>query len=199
MGQRTWAAFWKGEAMSSPAILEPPAGHLLAVEGDDTLYEVVNGQRVEKPPMSAKANLIAFTLAHQMQIVAEPNNLGRAGTEIIFLLDAQANLQRRPDAFFLSFERWPANQPIPDTDPWPVVPNLAVEVISPSNLANAVQEKLEEYFQAGVERVWVVYPRWKRIYVYESPTSVRILTAADTLDGGPVLPGFQLPLANLFR
>ncbi len=60
-------------------------------------------------------------------------------------------------------------------------------------------EKVEEYFRAGVERVWVVFPGAKKVYVYESPTSVRILTAADTLDGGPVLPGFQLPLANLFR
>lgn len=185
--------------MSSPAIVEPVAHPLPSEEADDTLYEVVNGQRVEKPPMSAKANRLAFVLAKQMDIFAEPKNLGQAGTETIFLLDAQTNLQRRPDAFFLSFERWAANQPIPDTDPWPVVPNLAVEVISPSNFANAMREKVAEYFQAGVERVWIVYPRAKQIDVYESPTSVRILTVADTLDGGPVLPGFQLPLANLFR
>jgi Uma2 family endonuclease len=185
--------------MSSPAILEPAASPSLAAEADDTLYEVVNGQRVEKPPMSTEANRLAFDIAFEVETFARLNKSGHAGTEQLFLLDAQTNLQRRPDAYFVSFERWPANQPMPVPDVWPVVPNLAVEVISPSNLANAVQEKLEEYFQAGVERVWVVYPRWKRIYVYESPTSVRIPTAADTLDGGPVLPGFQLPLANLFR
>jgi len=185
--------------MSSAAMIEPVAAPLPLAEANDTLYEVVNGQRVEKPPISAKANRIAFVLAKHMDLFAEPKHFGQAGTETIFLLDTQTNLQRRPDAYFVSFVRWPANQPIPDTDPWPVVPNVAVEVISPTNLSGAMVEKVEEYFHAGVERVWVVFPRQKLVYVYESATNVRILTAADTLDGGPVLPDFRLPLANLFR
>jgi Uma2 family endonuclease len=185
--------------MSSPAISEPVVGQPPLVPADDTLYEVVNGQPVEKPPTGAHGNRIAFILACHLETFARLKNLGRAGTEILFLLDPLTNLQRRPNAFFLSFERWPTNQPIPDTDSWSVVPNLAVEVISPTNLAAAMREKVAEYFQAGVERVWIVYPRAKQVDVYESPTSVRILTAADTLDGDPVLPGFQLPLANLFR
>jgi Uma2 family endonuclease len=185
--------------MSSPAILEPITTQAAPAEPDDTLYEVVNDQRVEKPPMSTEANRLAFDIAFELELFARSKKSGRAGTEQLFLLDAQTKLQRRPDVYFVSFERWPANQPLPVPDAWPVVPNLAVEVISPSNLSVADMAKVEDYFQAGVERVWVVYPALKRVYVYESPTSVRILTVVDTLDGAPVLRGFQLPLANLFH
>jgi Uma2 family endonuclease len=58
--------------------------------------------------------------------------------------------------------------------------------------------KIAEYFRAGVEGVWVVFPSQEQIHVYESPTSVRILTRADALRGEPVLPHFQLPVAALF-
>ena len=59
--------------------------------------------------------------------------------------------------------------------------------------------KAEHYFRAGVELVWVVYPQPGEVYVYESPVAVRVLTRADLLDGGKVLPGFQLALAELFE
>ncbi len=60
-------------------------------------------------------------------------------------------------------------------------------------------EKIKEYFEAGVERVWVIYPDFAEIYDYDSPTSVQIVTRDQTLDGGTLLPGFQLPLAELFE
>ena len=61
-----------------------------------------------------------------------------------------------------------------------------------------LNEKIGEYFQAGVELVWVIHPKLKRLDVYESPTSIRILTENDTLDGGKVLPEFRLALKDLF-
>ena len=72
----------------------------------------------------------------------------------------------------------------PELAAWDVVPNLAIEVVSPTNTANGVMEKTKEYFEAGVERVWVIYPEFAEIYDYDSPTSVRILTRDQTLDGG---------------
>ena len=59
-------------------------------------------------------------------------------------------------------------------------------------------QRLTEYFQAGVCRVWIMYPQQRLVYVYDSPTQVRGLTQADELDGGEILPGFRLPLLNLF-
>ena len=81
---------------------------------------------------------------------------------------------------------------------WEVAPDLAVEVVSPTDRAEDVMEKVTEYFQAGVELVWIIYPRLQLVYVYESLVKVRGLNAADTLDGGNVLPGFHIPVATLF-
>jgi Uma2 family endonuclease len=78
------------------------------------------------------------------------------------------------------------------------VPNLAVEVVSPTNTADDVLGKLNDYFQAGVERVWVVYPSQRQIYVYASPTEPKVLTEDDDLTDEVLLPGFRLSLRTLF-
>jgi Uma2 family endonuclease len=98
----------------------------------------------------------------------------------------------------VSYARWPKSKPIPTTNAWDVLPELCIEVVSPNDLADEIETKVEEYLQAGVRLVWVVYPRHERVYVYDSATQLRRLTRADTLDGGSVLPGFALPLADLF-
>ena len=118
---------------------------------------------------------------------------------MLFLIDKPRNLQRRPDVSFVSFQRWPKGKPVPPTPAWEVVPDLAVEIVSPSNDAYEVLEKVEEYFACGVQRVWVIYPPFSKVYDYASTTSVRILTGADHLSGGEVLPGFELPLSELFE
>jgi Uma2 family endonuclease len=79
------------------------------------------------------------------------------------------------------------------------VPELAIEVVSLTNTADEVAEKLEEYFLLGVRIVWVVYPRQSMVYAYTSPKEVRVLTMGDVLDGGDVLPGFRLPVEKIFE
>ena len=79
-----------------------------------------------------------------------------------------------------------------------MVPDLTVEVISKSNSANAVARKIEEYFQAGVSWSGSFIPVTSKIYVYDSPTRVRILQLGDELDGEGVIPGFRVPLSALF-
>jgi len=108
-------------------------------------------------------------------------------------------LQRRPDAAYVSFNRWPRNREVQSAAAWDVIPNLAIEIVSPSNGANEIVEKIEDYFSAGVERVWVVYPTVEKVYVYDAPASVQILTRTQTLEGGPMLPGFLLPLAEIYQ
>ncbi len=99
----------------------------------------------------------------------------------------------------MSLERWPKDRPIPgEGNAWDVVPDLAVEVVSPNDNAEELLIKADEYFRAGVRMVWIVYPRQRLVFVYESLTQVRGLTRADVLDGGAVLPGFRLPLQELF-
>jgi len=77
-------------------------------------------------------------------------------------------------------------------------PDLAVEIVSRTITADEVADKLEEYFKSGVRQVWVVYPVHAKVYVYSSTTSVHILARGDELDGGIVLPGFQLAISDLF-
>ena len=85
-----------------------------------------------------------------------------------------------------------------ERDPGQSCPTLAVEIISLTNTADEVAEKLEEYYRAGVRMVWVVYPVQMKIYAYTSTTQVRVLAPGDELDGGNVLPGSATdPAASL--
>ncbi len=119
--------------------------------------------------------------------------------EMVFRIDQATNLQCRPDVAFVSHARWPVHRRVPDVPVWDMVPDLAVEVVSPSNSADEVLEKIHEYFDAGVSRVWVVYPRRKEVYIYASPTQIQVLQLGQDLDGGDLVPGFRLPLAAAVR
>ena len=167
------------------------------------MYEEVNGRRIKTPPMSYNAGIIASDLFGELAIHLHRQVpvSGEAVVQILFRtpLPEDANRKRRPDVAFVSFDRWPVDRPMsPADDAWDVVPDLAVEVISPTDLANDLLHKVAEYFQAGVRLVWVVYPLFRRIHVYEAWNQIRVVSDADTLDGGDVLPGFRFPLDGLF-
>lgn len=161
-------------------------------------FEIIDGVKVELPPMSADSQALAFRLAHHVTTHGIAKNLGEAYTEMLFKLPLPKDRNRKPDAAFVPYSRWPKYKPIPSTDVWDVLPDLCVEVVSPNDLADEIETKVNEYFEAGVRLVWVVYPRQERFYVYDSPEQVRRLTRTDTLDGGVVLPEFRLPLTELF-
>jgi Uma2 family endonuclease len=118
---------------------------------------------------------------------------------LLFDFTALVKRKRRPDVAFVSYERWPRQRPVPHAEAWEVVPNLVVEVISPSDRGADILGKVAEYFHLGVECVWVIFTSQEQVYIYESPTQVRILTRADELYGEPVLPHFRLPLVALFE
>ena len=123
--------------------------------------------------------------------------IGRAFLEMLFRLDPAGKLQRRPDLAVVLYERWP-DRIVPDAEAWEMIPALAVEVVSKSNAALEILAKIYDYFDHGVSLVWIIYPKYRVIHVYESPKSIRVLDAADTVDGGKVLPDFHLSLADLF-
>jgi len=165
---------------------------------DDVLYEVVDDQVVELAPMGAYEVWLATALTEALRRFARQHHLGRAVQVMLFDFGAAMQRKRRPDVAFVSYERWPPQQRVPRTEAWSVVPNLAVEVVSPTDRADDLMNKINEYFGAGVERVWVVFPAQEHVYIYESPTTVRILTRADAVHGEPILPHFRLPLAAFF-
>jgi Uma2 family endonuclease len=171
------------------------------METDEALYELVHDQRVEMPPMSILAVKLTFRLGTWMSNHVDSHHLGEVLVEGLFRLPLAEdwNRNRRPDIAFVSFERWPAGQAVdPDANAWDVVPDLAVEVVSPSDKAEDQRGKVLEYFRAGVRRVWVVYPKQRIVDVHESPSRIAVLTEADTLRDEEVLPGFALELASLF-
>jgi Uma2 family endonuclease len=183
--------------MSAIQALGPAFGAAPVSGEEDRNYEVVKGQRVELPPMSAGETGIASRILRLMG--SEILKQGEAYTEMLFQLDPENDLQRRPDVAFVSFARWPEGEPVPTTNAWEVVPDLAVEVVSPTNGFNEIVTKVDDYFRCGVRLVWVVLPLFERVYVYASPVAVRVLTGDDQLDGGDVLSGIRIPLSAMFR
>ncbi len=99
----------------------------------------------------------------------------------------------------MSYALWPRDRKVDSRNGMDVAPDLAIEVVSPSNKADEVIGKVREYFQAGALRVWIVYPSVRQVYVYESSKKVAILGEGDDLDGGDLVPGFRLSLAELFE
>jgi Uma2 family endonuclease len=182
----------------NPTIATMP--EVIPANGVDTeaLYEVIDGQRKELPPMGASQTNVANILWEFLIPFARTQNLGRVRGEMLFNF-AAINKQRRPDVAFVSYQRWPKAQPVPETNAWDVVPNLAVAVVSPTEAMVEVLEKVREYFHVGAELVWLVLPSERLIYIYHSPTQIQVLTHADTLSGESVVPGFQMPVATLFE
>ena len=188
--------------MAATALLE---GRDVAVRQDpvfeDDAYEIVDGQRVEVAPMSAYAAKIATRLATEINLFAWPEKRGEAIVESLFRLPLAKDTgrNRKPDVAFVSSDRWPADRPQPVGDnAWDVVPDLAVEVVSPTDFAEDVWDKVFEYLQAEVRLVWVISPKHRFAHVYEAPSRMHLITESDFLDGGDVLPGFRLPLNRLF-
>jgi Uma2 family endonuclease len=171
---------------------------VVTVVDSEALYEVVAGRHVELPPMGARETHLASELTICLGGFVKPRAMGRVEAEMLFLLDEEAGLERRPDVAFISFERWPRDRPVPTTVAWRVSPNLVVEVVSAANKAPEVVRKVRDYFRTGTDRVWVVYPDEEQVYVYSSPTSIRVVDLAGELDGETVVPGFRLPLLDLF-
>jgi Uma2 family endonuclease len=161
-------------------------------------YEILDGVRVELPPMSTDSQFIANRLTRLLSNYGIEHNIGEAYNETIFKLSLRADRSRRPDVAFVPYSRWPKNVMPPDSSSWEMLPDLCVEVVSPTDEAEELMNKVREYFQAGVRLVWVVYPRHELVLVFESLTNVRGLSRSDELAGGPVLAGFKLPLSEIF-
>ncbi len=179
----------------STVVQESTAAAMPPAEG---LYEIVDGKAVEKAMGVYEVhltNLIAFFLGR----FVFDRQLGYVESEMLFNFGVEGKPQRRPDVAFISYGRWPKGRRFSSENALHVVPDLAVEVVSPTNSANEVEEKIVEYLNAGVSLVWVVYPSTARVYIHDGSSTVRVITRDGELDGGDVLPEFRLRLAELFE
>lgn len=168
---------------------------LRLVEKDGIICELVDGVLVEKVMGFGEAQLAAYlltmlnnvVLAHNLGLVVGPD-----GT-----IELAADLVRIPDIAFFAWDHLPGRRRPPQPVPQ-LAPTLAVEVLSPGNTAGEMAVKRADYFTAGVELVWEVDPDLRAVTVYTAPDVSYTLRGPDVLDGGAVLPGFALPLPELF-
>jgi Uma2 family endonuclease len=169
---------------------------LLRPNGEKRVCELVDGVLVEKA-MGFYESLLAMVLGYFLQAFLDVNPLGVVVGEAAMLRLAPG-LVRAPDVSFISWDRFP-NRLLP-ADPIPsLAPDLAVEVLSASNTEAEMERKRNEYFAAGAKLAWLVEPDTRTVRVYTSPTDFRLLQEDDTLDGGDVLPGFELLIRAWFE
>ncbi len=162
---------------------------------EDRLCELIDGVLVEKV-MGAKESFLACLLIQVLRNYVDRNPLGVVLGEA-GMLQLRPRLVRIPDVSFISWNQMPSgefpSEPVPN-----LFPDLAVEVLSRGNTRGEMNLKVSEYFAAGTRLVWIIDPDTHTAEVYTTPGECRRLKATQSLDGGEVLPGFKLPLKELF-
>ena len=165
-------------------------------EEDEYRLELSRGRIVREPAPGPRHGWIALRLGRRLAAFAEDEGLGLVFVDTAFVLSAAEGIVRAPDVAFVSSERVP---PQGMTDRfWEVAPDVAVEIVSPSNTVSAMQRKALEYLDSGARLVWVVDPAERTVTVHRGPDDIRILAGGDTLEGGDALAGFSLVLGDLF-
>ncbi len=186
--RRVWLTPRPGEATEQDAIY--------LQEHHGRLCELVDGTLVEKD-MGFYESRLALVLGYFIESYLELHALGIVvGAD--GMLRLFPNQIRIPDLSFISWKRMPA-EVFPIEKVPTLAPDLAVEILSEGNTDEEMNRKLKDYFQAGSKLVWYVDPRTRTVRVYTSPRKSVLLTEADTLDGGKVLPGFALPIKQWFQ
>lgn len=173
------------------------ADELLAMPDDGYHYELVKGELRMAPPPGSEHGEITMNLAGPLYQHVKSNNLGVVyAAETGFKLESNPDTVRAPDVAFVRRERVNQTGRLPGYGSG--APDLAVEVLSPSDRTIEVEEKVAEWLEGGARMVWVVSPKLHTVTVYRSLTDIVTLTEKDKLDGGDVVPGFQMNVAEIF-
>ena len=159
-------------------------------------YELIRGKLHILPFNSPELGQLIAGVGTAVYLFALRHQLGKvfsAGTG--FIVEQSPDTVRAPDTGFVRRERLTA----PLTDKYfPGAPDLAVEVVSPNDRADEVQDKVQEWLRHGTQLVWMVEPKTRTVTLYRPDGTANVLQADETLDGEGVLPGFQFPLQRLW-
>jgi len=173
------------------------AEELFQLPDDDYRYELVEGGLLHMPPSGGEYGYLAINVGALLRNHVKAHDFGVVcGAATGFILKRNPDTVRAPDVAFIAKARIPA-EGIPRTY-WPFAPDVAVEVVSPDDRFDEVQEKVAEYFTAGARLVWVVLPKTRTVLVYRAFHDVRSLGINDELSGEDVIPGFTCRVAELF-
>jgi Uma2 family endonuclease len=174
---------------------------------DETPIEIINGEILPMSPQSTRSARIAGRLFLRLSEYVLNNSLGEAFIEAPFALIQTGDSDwvkgsRTPDVMFIRSERLKQlseQNPDWEDNPMTIPPDLAVEVISPTDRFTNVNQKIAKYLEDGVQLIWVVDPQAKTVTVYRAGSSQQVLlTRDDTLTGDTIVPDFEIALADLF-
>lgn len=159
-------------------------------------FELVKGEVVEMAPPGWDHGETAANIASALRTFARRHNLGRVVVETGFRLTSQPDTVRGHDVAFVRRERVPVGGM---RGFFSGAPDLAVEVVSPSDTASDMEQKVQEYLRNGTQRVWVVYPDSRRIEVYSPDGTSRGYREDTAIQDEELLPGFSLELREIFN
>jgi Uma2 family endonuclease len=173
------------------------ADELLAMPDDGFCYELIKGELIRMPPPGHIHGRVIMRIAGPLYQHVIANKLGFVyAAETGFLIHQNPDTVRAPDAVFVEQRRVESAGEVEGY--WVGAPDLVVEVVSPSDSVGYVEDKVEQWIEAGSRLVWVISPKLRTVTVYRSLTDVRTLTEKDTLDGNDVVPGFQMNISEIF-
>ena len=172
---------------------------LLTLPDDGYVYEIVEGVLVRVAGSGNRATTIALGIGAELRAHVRPRSLGVVtGADGVYRFPG-VETGLIPDVGYYSAER--ALLILDEDKPLPFAPDLAVEVASPSQGAEAMAAKAQLYLSAGMRLVWIVWPHGSHIDVWRPSDPLRplrVLTVSDMLDGEDVVPGFSYPAAEVF-
>lgn len=163
-------------------------------ENDDKLFELIHGEIVEKVP-TEEHGIATGNIITDLKIYLRQNKIGRAGVEILYRVPDDEHNARQPDISL----RLNTDSSVIKKGAVPGMPDIAIEIKSPTNTIKHLREKADYYLANGTQIVWLVFPEKKMVEVYETGKDVQIFLEADTLDGGDLLPGFKLAVKTIFE
>ncbi|MDP9348774.1 MAG: Uma2 family endonuclease [Gemmatimonadota bacterium] len=173
------------------------AEELLRMPDDGFRYELVAGELKKMNPAGGQHGRVAMTVGLSLAQHVRANDLGTVyAAETGFRIASHPDTVRAPDAAFVRKERAEA---MGDVQGYlPGAPDLAVEVVSPGDSYSEVVEKAFDWLEAGARLVVVVDPRRRNVTLYRSREEIRVLSEEDLLDGVDVVPGWKVPVRELF-
>lgn len=174
------------------------AEEFLAYPVPDAKAELVRGELRVTPPAGGPHGTAASNLVFMLTTHVRQNGLGRVfGDGVGYELIRLPRTVRVPDASFVRADRLPAEGIGPGLQK--LAPDLAIEVLSPSETASELEEKLDDYLVSGTALIWVVDPARRTVMTIPADAPVRWLREGDMLDGGAVVPGFACPVSDIFE
>ena len=174
------------------------AEELLHMPDDGFRYELIRGELRKMAPAGHQHGRIAVNVTTPLDQHVRAHNLGTVyAAETGFKLASNPDVVRAPDVAFVRRERV---EEVGDVEGyWPGALDLAIEVISPNDTYTDIEEKIFDWLEAGARMVIAVNPRRRAVTVYRSLTNIVVLAENDILDGGDVVPGWTVPVRDLFR